>query len=227
MDKRAWILFGAATVAILAGLVFFSRQEKLDLSNVDATKIITEDKVEETGSGLPDNIIGNKGSKVVLVEYGDYSCDGCAALDGRLKPVVDEFKDDIAFVYRHFPITSIHPNSLLASTYVEAAGFQGKYWQLHETLFKNYDSWRWLGTDSRDQKLQEYAQSVGLDMDKLKEDLGDQRIKKKVDFDQQLGKSIGVNATPTLFLNGEKLGDEVSDMTKMRETLEKAIKDAK
>lgn len=226
MDKRTWILFGAATVAILAGLVYFSRQERLDVSGVDAAKVITEDTAEETGSMLPDNTRGNKDSKVVLVEYGDYSCSGCAALEGRLKPVIEEFEDDIVFVFRHFPLTSIHPNSMLAASYAEAAGFQGKYWEFHEVLFANYQAWSSIGVDSRDDKMREYAGALDLDMDKLAEDLKDRRISQKINFNLQLGRDIGVNATPTLFLNGERLGQEVSDMDKMRETLQKAIDDA-
>ena len=226
MDKRTWILFGAATVAILAGLVYFSRQERLDVSGVDAAKVITEDTAEETGSMLPDNTLGNKDSKVVLVEYGDYSCSGCAALEGRLKPVIEEFEDDIVFAYRHFPLTSIHPNSMLAASYAEAAGFQGKYWEFHEVLFANYQAWSSIGVDSRDDKMREYAGALDLDMDKLAEDLKDRRISQKINFNLQLGRDIGVNATPTLFLNGERLGQEVSDMDKMRETLQKAIDDA-
>lgn len=226
MDKRTWILFGAATVAILAGLVYFSRQERLDVSGVDAAKVITEDTAEETGSMLPDNTRGNKDSKVVLVEYGDYSCSGCAALEGRLKPVIEEFEDDVVFVFRHFPLTSIHPNSMLAASYAEAAGFQGKYWEFHEVLFANYQAWSSIGVDSRDDKMREYAGALDLDMDKLAEDLKDRRISQKINFNLQLGRDIGVNATPTLFLNGERLGQEVSDMDKMRETLQKAIDDA-
>lgn len=226
MDKRTWILFGAATVAILAGLVYFSRQERLDVSGVDAAKVITEDTAEETGSMLPDNTLGNKDSKVVLVEYGDYSCNGCAALEGRLKPVIEEFEDDIVFVFRHFPLTSIHPNSMLAASYAEAAGFQGKYWEFHDVLFANYQAWSSIGVDSRDDKMREYAGALDLDMDKLAEDLKDRRISQKINFNLQLGRDIGVNATPTLFLNGERLGQEVSDMDKMRETLQKAIDDA-
>ena len=226
MDKRTWILFGAATVAILAGLVYFSRQERLDVSGVDAAKVITEDTAEETGSMLPDNTRGNKDSKVVLVEYGDYSCSGCAALEGRLKPVIEEFEDDVVFVFRHFPLTSIHPNSMLAASYAEAAGFQGKYWEFHDVLFANYQAWSSIGVDSRDDKMREYAGALDLDMDKLAEDLKDRRISQKINFNLQLGRDIGVNATPTLFLNGERLGQEVSDMDKMRETLQKAIDDA-
>lgn len=226
MDKRGWILFGAATIAILAGLVYFSRQERLDLDNVDHAAVITEEKTEEYNSGLPDNVLGNPDSGVVLVEYGDYSCNGCAALNERIKPVLEEYEDHIAFVYRHFPLTSIHPNSLVAASYAEAAGFQGKYWEYHDILSDNYEAWSGISVNERDDKLREYAEQIGLDMDRLAEDLQDPRIRQKTTFDLQLGRNVGVNATPTVYLNGELAGEAVGDMDKLRELLDAKIEEA-
>ena len=227
MDKRAWILFGTATVAILAGLIFFSKQDKIDLSKVDSSKVVTEEKLSETDSGLPDNVIGKKDSKVVLIEYGDYSCSGCAMLDTKILPIIEEFKDEVAFVFRHFPLTTIHPNSLVASTYAEAAGLQGKYWEMHEILFKNYEKWALLSPAEREPKMQEYAKSIKLNLENLKKDLKDERISKKINFDQQIGKKEGVSATPTVFLNGKKLNEEVGDMTKLKEAIKSSLKETK
>ncbi len=227
MDKRAWILFGAATVAILAGLVFFSKQDKIDLDNINAHSVITEEKLKETDSGIPDNVIGKKDSKVVLIEYGDYSCSGCAVLDSKIQPVIEEHKKDVAFVFRHFPLTSMHPNSLVAATYAEAAGLQGKYWEMHRLLFKNYEKWALLSSSDREPKMDEYAKSLKLDMEKLKEDLKSEKVSKKINFDQQMGRKENVNATPTMFLNGKKLNEEAGDMTKLSEALTQAVKEAR
>lgn len=225
MDKRAWIVFGVATVAILAGLIFFSQKEKVDVSQVDATKIITAQKSQEVQSGLPDNVYGNKNAKAILVEYGDYSCPGCQQLDKRLKPILEEYKEEVGFVYRHFPLTSIHPNSRLAAAYAEAAGMQGKYWQTHHLLFSEREQWWQLPTDKRDEALQGYAKQLQLDMAKLKEDIADPRITKKINFDLELGKSIGVDGTPQLFLNGEKIDPEkFQDEKAIRAFLDSAIK---
>lgn len=225
MDKRAWIVFGVATVAILAGLIFFSQKEKVDVSQVDATKIITVQKSQEVQSGLPDNVYGNKNAKAILIEYGDYSCPGCQQLDKRLKPILDEYKDEVGFVYRHFPLTSIHPNSRLAAAYAEAAGMQGKYWQMHHLLFAEREQWWQLPTNKRDEALQGYAKQLQLDMDKLKEDVADPRITKKINFDLELGKSIGVDGTPQLFLNGKQIDPEkFQDEKSIRAFLDNAIK---
>lgn len=228
MDKRAWIVFGVATVAILAGLVFFSQKEKINVSQVNAAKLISSEESQKVGSGLPDNVFGNKKSKVTLVEYGDYSCPGCAQLDKRLKPMLEEYKEDIAFTYRHFPITSIHPNSRLAAAYTEAAGMQGMYWQMHHLLFEKREEWWQIEANKRDEQLLRYATQLKLDTNKLKSDLSDPRITKKINFDLALAKSVGVKGTPALFINGKELDSkDFEDEASLRSALDKAIKQAK
>lgn len=228
MDKRAWIVFGVATVAILTGLIFFSRQEKVDVSKVDANQPITSQKSEQLQSGLADNIYGKKDSDIILIEYGDYSCQGCEQLEKRLRPILEEYKDDITFIYRHFPLTTIHPNARLASAYAEAAGLQGQYWQMHEKLFENRLAWWQLSTNERDGVLDGYAKELGLNIDQLKKDISDDRISQKINFDQELGKSKGVNSTPSLFLNGKEVAQsDFQDAESIRSLLDEAVKEKK
>lgn len=228
MDKRAWILFGAATVAILAGLIFFSKQEKVDLSNVESSKPITAAKSDEVKSGLPDNVFGKKDSKVVLIEYGDYSCEGCKGFEERVEPIRKEYEDRVAFVYRHFPLSTIHPNSRTAAAYAEAAGLQGKYWQMQEKLFAKQSEWSQVAANERDEKLKGYAKELGLDLDKLATDITDERIADKINFDMALGKEDGVSATPTLLLNDRMLSaEDFRDADAIRSTLDEALKSAK
>lgn len=228
MDKRAWILFGTATVAILAGLIFFSRQDGVDVSTVDAGKPITSNKVEETQSGLPDNVYGKKDSKVVLIEYGDYSCPGCASLEERMRPIMEEYEDRVAFVFRHFPLSTIHPNSRTAAAYAEAAGLQGKYWEMQDKLFKNQKAWMQLSANERDEKLKGYARELNLDLEQLDKDLTDERIASKIRFDMEVGKKEGVTGTPSLFLNGKMLNPEdFNDEKAVKSLLDEALKNAK
>lgn len=228
MDKRAWILFGAATVAILAGLVFFSKQEKVDLNNVDTSKPITAKKSEEINSGLPDNVFGKKDSEVVLIEYGDFSCDGCRAFDERITPIMEEYEDRVAFVYRHFPLSTIHPNARTAAAYAEAAGLQGKYWQMHHTLFTNQKEWSNLGANERDEQLKNYAQELDLDLDKLTQDITDEQVTKKINFDMAMGKEEGVTGTPSIVLNGRMLpADDYQDAAAIKSALDDALRSAK
>ena len=128
MNAKTWIIFGAASIAILAGLIFLSKQNSLDVSNVDKFKtIISQQDADNVKSGIPDRTNGNKDAKIVLIEYGDYSCPGCTTLEGNIKKVLKDYGKEISVVFRHFPITSIHPNSKIAAAYAEAAGLQGKF----------------------------------------------------------------------------------------------------
>lgn len=168
MDKRTWIVFGVAVVAILGGLIAYSRQGAVDVSKVDNNTTISSQKAEEFGGMMPDNVYGNKDAKVRVIEYGDYSCPGCKTLADNLQGVLPDYKDKIAFIFREFPITQIHPNSRLASSYALAASYQGKYWEMHDILYKNREAWWQVGMNERDGMLDGYAKQIGLNMDQLK-----------------------------------------------------------
>jgi protein-disulfide isomerase len=88
-----------------------------------------------------DWVKGNKDSKVIVVEYSDFQCPACAAYFPMVEQVMDEYKDKVAFVYRHFPLTSIHPHAEPMARAAEAAGKQGKFWEMYELIFKNQNAW--------------------------------------------------------------------------------------
>lgn len=229
MNTKTWIIFIGATIAILGGLVFMSKQNTLDVSNVDKFKVITsQEEADNVKSGIPDQTYGNKDAKVVLIEYGDYSCPGCATLDSNMKKVMDEYSKDVLVVFRHFPITSIHPNSKVAAAYAEAAGLQGKFWEMQSKLFSNRTNWSSVSADSRNGIFDGYAKELGLDMDKLKQDINSEAVTKKINFDQAIGKASNVTATPSVFLNGKALGgNEFSSESELRSTIKKAIEESK
>ncbi|TSC90129.1 MAG: protein-disulfide isomerase [Microgenomates group bacterium Gr01-1014_5] len=152
---------------------------------------------------VSDQIKGNREAKVVLVEYSDFQCPACAAYYSVLKQVAADFKSDVAFVYRHFPLRQIHQNSELAARAAEAAGKQGKFWEMHDLLFENQKEW------SSEKKAEEffkrYAESLSLNTVQFETDINSSEIRVKVNNDYQSGVGFRVNATPTFFLNGEKL----------------------
>lgn len=229
MNAKTWIIFGAASIAILAGLIFLSKQNSLDVSNVDKFKtIISQQDADNVKSGIPDRTNGNKDAKIVLIEYGDYSCPGCTTLEGNIKKVLKDYGKEISVVFRHFPITSIHPNSKIAAAYAEAAGLQGKFWEMHDKLFSNRTDWSGVSADKRDKIFDEYAKQLGLDMDKLKKDISSNKVAQKIAFDQAIGKASGVSGTPSVLLNGRSLKqNEFSNETELRNTIKQAIESTK
>lgn len=144
---------------------------------------------------------GTQDSRVVLVEFGDFQCPACKAAAPVLKRIEEEYEGRIRLVFRHFPLP-VHGNAQIAAQAAEAAGEQGKFWEFHDILYGRQDVW----VHSSDPKrlFEDYAREIGLDMGKFKEDLDSGKVKDKVERDVRDGKSVGIDSTPTVFLNGEK-----------------------
>lgn len=220
MSKRAWIIFAAICVVVLGGLIYLSNSNRVDVSGVDVNAI--QPATEKSGN-IADHVFGKADSKVVLIEYGDFQCPGCGNAHPTVKELTEKYKDQVAFVFRNFPITSKHPNAKAAAAAVEAAGLQGKYWEMHNRVFESQNSWGNLDASQRGGFFEDYASELGLDMDKFKTDYAGQEINQKISFDQAVGKKAGTEATPTFQLNGQKLGD---DTWSSKENFEKALTDA-
>lgn len=222
MTKKSWIIFTAVCVLLLGGLVYLSSQNRIniDLSGVNADEI---QPARDQSGNIGDHVFGNPDSKVVLVEYGDYQCPGCATAYGTIKQATEEYKDDIAFVFRNFPLASIHPNARAAAAAAEAAGLQGKYWEMHDKLYPAQSNWSLLNASERTVVFEGYAQDLDLDMDKFKQDMTSQDVSQKINFDLALGQEYGVTSTPSIFLNGEPVEQEVWNSA---DELKAAIKSA-
>lgn len=219
MTSKTWVIFVAAVVVLFGGLVYMSSQNKIDVSDVPAGTVLA---ASETNGNIGDHVFGNPESKVVLIEYGDFQCPSCAGIFPRLQELKYTYEDQIAFVFRNLPLTSIHPNAKAAAAAAEAASKQGKFWEMHDTLFENQNAWGSLGANERTEQFVAYATEIELDIVAFRSDLDAADIKKKIEFDQALAKKIGASSTPTLVLNGVMVEQDVwaSD-----ETLEKAIRD--
>lgn len=150
-----------------------------------------------------DHSKGNPDAQVILVKYSDFQCPACAYYAGQLKEAWPAIKDQVKFVYRHFPLTSIHDHAELAAGYAEAASFQGKFWEMHDELFANQAQWSNV-SDPRN-TFDGYASRVGLDLEKLHEDLNRPEVRAKISTDVRSAGQSGVNSTPSFFLNGRRL----------------------
>ncbi|MBX4191394.1 MAG: DsbA family protein [Candidatus Doudnabacteria bacterium] len=150
-------------------------------------------------------ITGNTSAKVVLIEFGDFQCPACAANYTPIKAIVNKYKSNpgFNFVYRNFPLSS-HANAKISANAAEAAGSQGKYWEMMDLLFKNQS--QWAGSINPMNTFIQYAQSLGLDIDKFKDEVSTSHYINKIMQDYKDGEVLGVNGTPTFFLNGERLG---------------------
>lgn len=168
-----------------------------------------------------DQTKGNKKSKIELIEYSDFQCPACSYYHPYLKQIVEEFSGQIRFAYRHFPLSQ-HQNAELAAKAAEAAGKQNKFWEMHDLLFENQSMWS--ASNKAGDIFAALAASLNLDVNKFNADINSQEIKDKVANDLQSGLSIGVNATPTFILNGQKLDPNGLNPQALREQINAAIK---
>lgn len=143
---------------------------------------------------------GSLNASVVLVEYGDFQCPYCAVTAPVIDSLLDEFRDDLCFIFRHFPMKNIHPVAELAALASEAADQQGRFWEMHQILFRNY-------THLSSENIGLYAQSLNLDMDRFLYDIQRADLAEKIHRDFNGGVKSGVDGTPAIYLNGEKYDD--------------------
>lgn len=167
---------------------------------------------------------GNHDSKIILVEYSDFQCPACKSREPIIEDILGEFGSHIRFVYRHFPLRNIHGNAQLSAQASEAAGLQGKFWEMHDKIFENQDTWKDQSNSEAEASFTSYALTLGLDIDKFKNDLDSGTVEDAVDEDYESGISSGVNSTPTFFLNGTKLNPNTFDdfRASVREAVEAA-----
>ncbi len=158
---------------------------------------------------------GPKNAPITMVEFTDFQCPVC----GRAFPVIEQALKDyngkIYFVHRHFPLTQIHPNAMAAAEASEAAGAQGKFWEMHDLLFKNQD--QWADSSSPEPFFEQYAQVLGLNLTQFKDFVKNKKGDAAIQRDIAEGNKLGVNATPTIFINGKGIsGLPTHDQLKAR-----------
>ena len=146
-----------------------------------------------------DFIRGNPNAKVTLLEYADFQCPACATLYFVVKKLEGDFKTDLRVVFRFFPLVNTHQNSMISAQVVYAAGLQGKFWEMHDLIFENQNSW--ANISPRDTFIG-YAKTLGLNLDKFKADLDANSTKQFITNNENKGIEIGINSTPSFFING-------------------------
>ncbi len=217
MTKEAKILIAIAFVVVIGGVllaIFANPQPTEPGAPVDSQSLIRDNS----------HMTKQATAKVNLVEFGDFQCPGCAAASPRIKEIVEFYKDnpDVNFVFRNFPLDSIHPNAHIAAEAAEAAGVQGKYWEMHHLLYERQGEWGTL-PNALDTMVG-YAESLGLNGGEFRTAVGNRLFADVIKADQDDGTAIGVNSTPTFFLNGVKVETEgVPTVDELKAKIDEAL----
>ena len=186
MDRKFLIIISVLILGF-AGLVVFQRTTK---PTTEATR--------------SNNVYGKLDSKVAFTEFVDFQCEACAAYYPTLEAVKEAYKDKVRFQVKYFPLGGGHQYSRLTANYAEAAARQGKFFEMQAKLFPNQKIWE---TGNTQQYLDQYAEEIGLNMEKLRADLKDSSLSDTINADLSEVRELGANGTPTFVLNGKTLSN--------------------
>lgn len=209
-DTKIIIGIGLLTLAIFAGGIFLlqggSSSPTLQTTPSENAKLVREDSFQ----------IATPSAKVTVVEFADLQCPACASVQPGLKSILEKHKGNVNFVFRHFPL-SIHRNAIKAAEAAEAAGEQGKFWEMAETLYTFQSNWQ--AENNPTELFIEYAEKLGLDTEKFKKDIESGKYGAKIQKGIEDGLGYGVNSTPTFFVNDKKV-----ETPRLQEEIEKVLK---
>jgi protein-disulfide isomerase len=224
------IIVGVLAVALGAGMTLW-RSSKQDNS---AAQPFTQQPtpVANQSPGTPNQIPisqpgqgpvaamherGGPTAKVMVEEYGDYQCPPCGMLFHDLKTIEKEYGTQIRFVFRHFPLQG-HKHAVTAAHAAEAAGLQGRFWEMHDMIYQNQLSWS-PADDARPVFIQ-YARDLKLDVERFNRDMDSPDVAARVSSDYQRGLAQGVNGTPTIFINGRQMNPNAVTLDGLRGALD-------
>lgn len=206
----------AATLVITLGLVFgvgwvlskmFASTPAPNTPGmtVDQSQLITETAQVKGAS---------ESAQFTIVEFSDFECPACAATAPALSALVNQYPDQVRVVYRHFPLISIHQNAVLSARFAEAAGVQGKFWEMHDALFGSQLSWSGQGNSEAREYFLDLGEGLGLNREQLSADADSDAIVQKVNSDLRAAEQMGLSFTPSLFLNGQMM-----DITEIQQAI--------
>lgn len=199
-----------ATIAVLfVGLLVFSKKES----------------GPQNASVQPSSHTVGKGT-VTLVEYGDFECPFCGTFHPIVQQVKEKYGDKISFQFRHFPIISAHPNAMIAHRAAEAAGKQGKFFEMHDLIYQNQQ--RWSAQSGISQSVANdimvgFAEQLNLNIEQFKADAASSAINDIIQADVKAGQDLRVNGTPTFFINGSKLENPRDSVEYFSEKIDEAL----
>jgi protein-disulfide isomerase len=163
-----------------------------------------------------DHVLGPEHAHVTVVEYGDFECPNCKQAAPAVKLLLQRYPERVRFVFRHFPLTEVHPHAMAAAEAAECVGAQGQFWPMHDLLFENQ-------LHLKPNHLTSYAMTLSIDMARYAAEMDDHVYLQRIREHQQSGHSSGVRGTPAFFVNG-RLQDVSFGMQGLFSAVEAALK---
>jgi protein-disulfide isomerase len=227
------IISGVLLAAVIGGWWFYSNSKSQPIVKSNTNRNVNKTPPKDTidpriatapPGAQPANMLGSPTATVTVEEFADYQCPTCAVTHPKMQELTKLYGNRIKFIYRSYPLTQIHANAYDASVAAEAAGLQNKFWEMQNQLFSNQKEW---STSSDARKLfSDYAQKIGLDINKYQNDSLGLAAKARVDADMQRGRAIGITGTPSIYINGKPLAFEQFEVAQMRQIIDAELQKA-
>ena len=191
------ILLGVATYAIVD-----ANNKATDYNDYDFYSVI---EATDDNGNIGDHVKGDPDAPVLIFEYADYQCPGCASINPRVNKVIEQLDGKLAVVYRSF-LLSYHQNGTAAASAAEAAGLQGYWKEYADKLFAEQSEWEGASATERTAIFNKYFEEVSDgkgDLEKFNEDIASEAVSKKINFDMGVGKRVEVEGTPAFYVDGQ------------------------
>ncbi len=169
----------------------------------------------------PAHKLGPDSAPVHLEEFGDFECPPCGLLHPILVQMHKEFGDKLQITFREFPLVPAHQHAIAAASAAEAAGLQGKFWEMHDVIYENQKTWH----EAFDVRpiFEGFAKQIGLDVERFKRDINGEPVAQRIFQDGKRGHSLGVKGTPTVFMNGREVPFESLPAEKLRVVIQNEL----
>ena len=167
------------------------------------------------------HVRGPAEASVTLEEFGDFQCPPCGRLAEAINQIERDYHPHLRVIFRDFPL-AVHTHAHEAALAAEAAGLQGRFWEMHDLLYREQSAW----STALDAQLlfERYAGMIGLDVPRFKKDMASEQVKTRIAADQREGTSLGVTSTPSIFVNGQPLPPSSVNPSRLRAAIDAAIK---
>ncbi len=211
-----FLIIAVVLIVSLAGVWMLIRSPKPNSSNSSGSSS------SEPDGAKPPHVRGNPNAPNTLEEFGDFQCPSCGIFYAEVKKIESEYGDRLRVIFREFPLVPAHQHALEAAQAAEAAGLQGRFWEMHDQLYENQKAW----SDVKDvtPAFIDYARQIGVDTDRFSRDFGGEAVAQRIFQDGKRGHALGVTGTPSFFVNGKEYkADQSFSPDGLRDFIRKSV----
>src|SRR6266571_8468151 len=187
-------------IVVVVALATFGSGTMLYRAKRPQVKNMPESQSVAAGSDASAHVRGNPDAPVTLEEFGDFQCPPCGQFAVFVEELLREYDSRLRIVFRNFPLPA-HEHAREAALAAEAAGLQGRFWEMHDVLYREQVFWSYA--PNARELFESYAGTIGLNLDQFRKDIDSEKVRERVDSDHARGDSLGIKLTPTLFINNQ------------------------